>query len=93
MKKDSEDVFRKLAEHVAAAGGVRAYARANGISPQYVSDMMHRKRGLGPRTLETLGYEKIVTSTVKYRPAGNPGGRKKYGAQHGRPDPSNRRCL
>lgn len=52
--------------HIACqkAGSLRAWAKANGLSAPYVSDVLRGQRTLGPRILAALGLE-VETKIVK----------------------------
>ena len=47
-------------------GGLRKAARAWGVSPAYLSDVLNGRRAPGPAILKPLGYKKVVT--VAYQP-------------------------
>jgi len=53
-----------LREEVRKAGGATAWARKNGVSPQYVSDVLLNGKSMGPALARPLGFE-LVTM---YRP-------------------------
>jgi len=50
-----------LRREIAAAGGQSAFARKAGISPQYISEVLRWNKPIGPRLLDALGIEKIIT--------------------------------
>ena len=54
-------VRRTLAEMCAAAGGQKAWALSNGLSQQYVSDVLKRRRSAGQKLLSAMGLERVVT--------------------------------
>ena len=45
-----------------------SWAKANRISPQYLSDVLHRKREPGPKVLKALGVRAVRKSEVTYHP-------------------------
>ena len=51
----------KILRRRIAQSTLRAVARDLGISPAYLSDAMHGNRDPGPKILEALGLERIVT--------------------------------
>ena len=61
----SEDDMRaKLRDACDAAGGVHAWARANGINQSYVQLAVSGKRGIGPAIAAVFGYEKKSVFTT-----------------------------
>lgn len=56
--------FRKAVDR---AGGIRAWARDQGLSAAYVSDVLLKRRAPGPSVCEPLGLERVRTVTVTYR--------------------------
>ena len=54
------EVLRMLQKRCDAAGGLKAWAAANGVSPGYVSDVLNTRRGLGPVILGVLGLQKVT---------------------------------
>ena len=66
---DEEGVRQILVRACAEAGSQRAWADANGISPQYVSDMLTARREPAGKMLVALRVEKIVTYRM-VRPEG-----------------------
>lgn len=57
---DEVDVRGDLRRACAAAGGQSAFARANGVSAQYVGDVLAGKRRPGPGICAALGYVRLV---------------------------------
>lgn len=58
-----DDVIDRLRAAVAAAsstGSQKAFADAHGISEQYVSDALLRRRPPGPKLLAAIGVERRV---------------------------------
>lgn len=43
-----------------AAGGQKAWANQHGMSPSYVSEVLHMKREPGPAILDALGVVRVV---------------------------------
>jgi hypothetical protein len=63
--KDEWDVIEILTDDVVASiDGQAAWARAHKISAQYLNDVLHGRREPGPKILQAIGFEKVVT----YRP-------------------------
>jgi hypothetical protein len=60
------DVLQKLLDETVASGGQSAWAKQYGLSPQYVSDVLHGRRDPGAGILIALGLKRIVT----YAPLG-----------------------
>lgn len=54
---DALEVIRRAVEK---AGSQKAFAKANGLSEPYVSDVMNGRRDPGPRILEAVGLERYV---------------------------------
>lgn len=59
----ADDLLRLLQHFVADAGSASAAAKALGISAQYLSDVLHRRRAPGVKIVNALGYE-LVTGYV-----------------------------
>lgn len=75
-----EQIKDKLLEAIKKAGGQRAWARAHGVSEQYVCDAVQGRRGIGEKLAHPLGY-RLVT---RYEPkAKSAGGRFAYRARVG----------
>lgn len=49
-----------LRRECAKAGGQAAWARTAGVSPAYVSDVLHGRQEPGDGILRPLGLEKVV---------------------------------
>lgn len=58
--KTEVDIRAELPSLFKTAGSQSAYARSIGISPQYMSRVVHGKKPLTPAMLDALGYEKIT---------------------------------
>lgn len=58
-----------LGKETDKAGGVRAWARKQGLSAAYVSDVRLGRRSLGPSILGALGVEvaKVIPAVTIYR--------------------------
>jgi hypothetical protein len=67
MKKQLtlNDVVALLKKRCEEAGSQRAFAQANNVSPQYIADVLRRKREPGAMILDALGIEKVVTYREK----------------------------
>lgn len=57
---DALDVLRCLRVACRDAGGQQAWASRHGLSPAYVSDVLHARRDPGPLILTALGLQRIV---------------------------------
>ncbi len=57
---DALDLCRLLRQRCREAGGQRAWAAANGVSEQYVSDVLNARREPGETMLRALGLRKVV---------------------------------
>jgi hypothetical protein len=58
------DVLKLLADRCDARESQAAWAKANNLSPSYVSDVLNRRRDPGDSILLALGVERVVG----YRP-------------------------
>ena len=57
----SQDEMRSALEAaVQDAGGQKAWALANGVSPQYVCDCLKNRRDIGISISKVFGYEPIT---------------------------------
>ncbi len=54
------DVLALLNKSCQEAGGVSSFARANGLSPAYVSQALSKIRKPGPAILNALGLKRVV---------------------------------
>lgn len=59
------DPREELAKACAAAGGQSAWAKANGVSPQYVNDVLRHGKPAGDAILTALGIERVYRRRVK----------------------------
>jgi len=57
---DSIDVCRRLSKACKEAGGQRAWAEAHGVSPTYVSSVLHSRIEPGKAILQALGLVRVV---------------------------------
>lgn len=67
MKKQLtlDDVINLLRKRCEEDGSQKAFAIYNDISPQYITDVLRRKREPGAMILDALGLQKVVTYTEK----------------------------
>jgi hypothetical protein len=67
MKKQLtlNDVIAMLKKRCEEAGSQRAFALDSKISPQYITDVLRRKREPGQMVLDALGLEKVTTYREK----------------------------
>lgn len=56
----SFDVCTMLRQRCNAAGGQSAWAKAHGVSPQYVCDVLSARREPGDSILASLGLRRVV---------------------------------
>lgn len=61
---DGPAVLRRLREYVRACGNGAAAARAIGISPQYLSDILSKRRDPSERVCRRLGLRRDVVYLV-----------------------------
>jgi DNA-binding transcriptional regulator YdaS (Cro superfamily) len=57
---DTLDVLRMLRQACDAAGGQAIWATRNGVSPQFVCDVLNARRDLTPRIWEALNLRRVV---------------------------------
>lgn len=62
-----DDVLNLLAKECERAGSGAKWAAANGVSREWVSAVLARKRPPGPTILAALGLERVTRTTVSYR--------------------------
>lgn len=60
-----EDVIEVLKRQVITYSSQKAVAERIGISPQYLSDILQKRRGLSWKVLSFLGMEKRVVYEYK----------------------------
>lgn len=54
------DVLTRLTESIAAAGSQAAWARATGIAPAYLCQVLAGRRPPGPSVLAALGLQRRI---------------------------------
>lgn len=57
---DENSLREKLRKACEAAGSQKIWAEVNEVSPQYVTDVLQGKRGIGDKIANRLGYEKLI---------------------------------
>jgi hypothetical protein len=57
-ESDLRDLLRKACE---SAGSQQEWAKANGFSAPFVSDVLHGRRAITDRIATALGYESVET--------------------------------
>jgi len=62
---DHAAVLRRLRDYVKACGNGAAAARAMGISPQYLSDIMSKRRDPSDKVCRRLGLRREVVYLVR----------------------------
>jgi hypothetical protein len=60
MMLDAIEVLRALRVACKAAGGQKAWAERNGVSAQYVCDVLSARRDPGDSILAALGLRRVV---------------------------------
>lgn len=61
-----DDLRIKLRKACEAAGSQKVWAEQNDLSPQYVTDALLGRRGIGDGIAHRLGYEKVVRYGRRY---------------------------
>lgn len=61
---NKEQVLSRLSKLCAEAGGQKAWAIANGVSQQYVNDVLAGRRDPGDAILNAMNIERVTS----YRP-------------------------
>jgi DNA-binding transcriptional regulator YdaS (Cro superfamily) len=56
-----KQALERLQQSVKAAGGQKAWAARHGVSPQFVCDVLHGRRGLTDTICQALG---LIRETV-----------------------------
>lgn len=69
---DQVAVLRRLRAYAKACGGGAAAARAIGISPQYLSDIVSGRRDPSERVCRRLGLRRAVVYVVLADPPADP---------------------
>lgn len=62
-----QEVRKRLAEAIEAAGGQSVFADRHGFTRAYINDVVHGRRALADRILAAIGIERIVTYRVTYQ--------------------------
>lgn len=60
MLLTDQDLIDRLRKAVEIAGSQKNFAQQQGLSEQYVSDVLNRRREPGQKMLDALGLERIV---------------------------------
>lgn len=60
------DLRERLRRACEAAGSQKVWAANNGVSPQYVTDALLGRRGIGDGIAHRLGYEKVIRYGKRY---------------------------
>lgn len=55
----SKEVLQDLRKSILQADSVADWARKNGVSPQYVHDVLQKRREPGSKILTALGYAAV----------------------------------
>lgn len=55
------EIYVELRIAYRKAGGQGKWAKANGVTPQYVSDVLNARRDPGPKILGPLGFVEQIT--------------------------------
>lgn len=56
-----DHLISKLRARCVEAGGQRAFAEQIKVSPQYVSDVLRKRRDPGDKILKAMGLRRVVT--------------------------------
>lgn len=62
-----EELLDRLRAQVQQRGSQQAWAAAAGVSPQYVHDVLCRRRGPGASILAALGVQRVVRFVTEAR--------------------------
>lgn len=57
---DADDVLELVSIEIKNDGSQAAFAKRIGFSPQYINDVLQRRRALSESFLEAIGLEKII---------------------------------
>jgi len=60
-----DEVRNDLQWRCAEAGGSAAWARARGLTPGYVREVLIGTRKIGPEVMAALGYERVIGYRAK----------------------------
>lgn len=55
------DIIAVVRRACREAGDQQTLARQLGVSPAYISDVLNERKEPGPKILDPLGYERVVT--------------------------------
>ena len=66
---NADSVREILRRGIEQAGSLRKWAASAGVSPAYVSDVLHSRREPAGAICAALGIERRVLTTVSYRRA------------------------
>ncbi len=58
--RDSKDALHQLRAYIHECGGQKAASLKFGCSPQFVGQMVNRKRGIPDRILRILGLKRTI---------------------------------
>ena len=58
---DHAAIIARLLSYVAAAGGIRAFARQAGLSEVHVRDCIRGRKRPGPTLMASIGVERRIT--------------------------------
>lgn len=70
-----EDVLGILRTAIGEGGTAAEWAKSQGLSPQYVSDVLNLRRSPGPKLLGALQLERVTTYQAKQQAKGRKGKR------------------
>lgn len=59
------ELLGRFQQLVKSSGGQRAFARAHGITPSYVNDLVNSRRKISESILSIMGIERVVTVTYQ----------------------------
>lgn len=62
-----QEVIERLRGAIIAAGGQRQFARAHGLTPAYINDVLHGRRALADRILAAIGVKREIIYRVACR--------------------------
>ncbi len=68
---DHDQLISLLKKEIKALGSQKAYALKYGVSQQYLSDVLNKRRSPGTKILNALGYEAVEMYKKIYRTDGN----------------------
>jgi DNA-binding transcriptional regulator YdaS (Cro superfamily) len=65
MMLNEQEMMERLRAAIQVAGSQKAFAKAHGVSQQYISDVLMGRRGAGEKLLDALGLERVVSYREK----------------------------